>query len=374
MGIDAKRLDEILAEFTRQSESLRARLAGVTAIHEIMEQMKAEFSRTMPDAARVRVFVMSRDKTTAPVSIPPDVALTEAEMQVVLARLPEIEARASEWQQIIGETTQRLLRGPAAQPTAAAPPRAVTFDAEGLDAYLAALRQRIAGLRARLAGARDGGEARALYQQAFGTRERPDPDLFRLQVLSARAEMKTAGARGFSPLALTPGVQSDPAEIEAIRARLPEIQALLRETTGVVFERQRAFREPAAPASPAGPPAPDHDDAADAATLRADDAEALAWLSANPGEAPLAANRFDASDARAFVESLYRAGAQRVVVASECIRDDEDPPYADGVRVVLPEDPARRGAVLDLVNREMAEEGFDAEPDRGQQVVFLWWD
>lgn len=115
------------------------------------------------------------------------------------------------------------------------------------------------------------------------------------------------------------------------------------------------------------------------AGIRADDPEARAWLASNGQEAPLAANRFDAEDARVFVEELYAAGAERVVIASECINDDDyemsqGGPYADGLRVQLPADAARRRAVLEIANREIADEGFDPVTDEGQEVVFLWWD
>ena len=113
--------------------------------------------------------------------------------------------------------------------------------------------------------------------------------------------------------------------------------------------------------------------------VRAEDPEARAWLAANGQASPLAANRFDAEEARAFVEELYAAGAERVVIASECINDDDHElsrggPYADGVRVQLPVDPDRRHALFRIANREIEGEGFDPVMDAGQDTVFLWWD
>ena len=107
--------------------------------------------------------------------------------------------------------------------------------------------------------------------------------------------------------------------------------------------------------------------------IRPEDPEAREWLRTNPGDAPLAANAFDVELARAFVDSLYAAGARRVVIASENILD-EDPPYCDALRVQLPDDPAARAAVLALVNVEVVSEGFDPYEDTGQDVVVLWWD
>jgi hypothetical protein len=118
---------------------------------------------------------------------------------------------------------------------------------------------------------------------------------------------------------------------------------------------------------------------ADDAVERVNDPEARAWLAANGQASPLAANRFDTADARAFVEELYAAGAVRVVIASDCINDDADEmarggPYADGLRVHLPADANRRHDILRIANREIEEEGFDPVFDAGQDTVFLWWD
>lgn len=118
----------------------------------------------------------------------------------------------------------------------------------------------------------------------------------------------------------------------------------------------------------------------DPTVIRPEDPEAREWLAGNGHPMPLAANRFgEKEDAQAFVEELYAAGAVRVVIAAECIRDDEDElahggPYADGLRVQLPSAPGPRAAVLALVNAEEEEEGFDPSEDEGQDVVFLWWD
>lgn len=120
-------------------------------------------------------------------------------------------------------------------------------------------------------------------------------------------------------------------------------------------------------------------DPADYTTITDADPEARAWLRANGQEAPLAGNRFDKADALEFVEQLYAAGATRVVVAANCIRDDAAErklggPYADGIKVELPDDPGKRRALFEISNREAEEEGFDPEPDEGQRVLFLWWD
>jgi len=110
------------------------------------------------------------------------------------------------------------------------------------------------------------------------------------------------------------------------------------------------------------------------AQIQRGDPEARAWLAA-AGPAPLAGNRFgDAAEARAFVEELYAAGAERVVVASEAIREEEEGLYADALRVQLPRKAAPRRAVFAIVNREVEEEGLDPYEDKGQPSLYLWWD
>lgn len=112
----------------------------------------------------------------------------------------------------------------------------------------------------------------------------------------------------------------------------------------------------------------------DPTQIRPDDPDAREWLSG--GNATLAANRFgDAETALAFVDELLAAGAMRVVVASDRIRDEgEEGFHADAVRVRLPAGKKKRRAVLDIVDREREEEGCDPLDDVGQKTAYLWWD
>jgi hypothetical protein len=113
-----------------------------------------------------------------------------------------------------------------------------------------------------------------------------------------------------------------------------------------------------------------------------DGPEALRWLKDNRNESALASNRFGPTEnAVRFVQSLYNAGALRVVVPRANITDDEDTlkweggPYADAVVVELPKDSTRREKVWSICAREIRREGFDPEDgadDEGK--VFLWWD
>lgn len=158
-----------------------------------------------------------------------------------------------------------------------------------------------------------------------------------------------------------------PGELAAVRARASEIAPVV-----LALWQARVAPELRLMPPPAAVPTAE-ETRRDATTLRPEDPEAREWLRSNPGDAPLAANAFDAEEARAFVDALYAAGARRVVIASENIQD-EDPPYCDALRVQLPEAPAARAAVLALTNEQALSEGLDPEEDTGQDVVFLWWD
>jgi len=111
--------------------------------------------------------------------------------------------------------------------------------------------------------------------------------------------------------------------------------------------------------------------------LLAKQPEAREWLGNNGHPAPFASNRFDAIGAKRFVESLYDAGATRVVICN--IVDDEiemaeGGPYADALVVRLPDDPKQRERVLAITNPEAVREGFGPDDDVGQKTVYLWWD
>ena len=110
--------------------------------------------------------------------------------------------------------------------------------------------------------------------------------------------------------------------------------------------------------------------------------EAREWLKGNANESGLASNRFGlTANAREFVEQLYAAGAERVIVPGSCVKDDsetiklEGGPYADCLSVFLPKDPGKRAAVLQMCRLEIEREGFDPPDDSAaDDFVFLWWD
>jgi hypothetical protein len=107
--------------------------------------------------------------------------------------------------------------------------------------------------------------------------------------------------------------------------------------------------------------------------------EALEWLRQNPNESALASNRFgDTAEAIRFVESLYAAGAKRVIVNDENIVDEGGGDlYADALVVYMPTDPAAHDRVVVICRREIdREEGTTSElSDWGEmEEVFLWWD
>jgi hypothetical protein len=103
--------------------------------------------------------------------------------------------------------------------------------------------------------------------------------------------------------------------------------------------------------------------------------EARNWLKGNESESALASNRFGTTDeALRFVNSLYRAGAKRVVVPSDTIDDDGVERYADALVVTLPADPQKRERVRNLCFEELAREGFDTDDIGDSDQIYLWWD
>jgi hypothetical protein len=92
--------------------------------------------------------------------------------------------------------------------------------------------------------------------------------------------------------------------------------------------------------------------------------EAKGWLEINGQAAALASDRFGSTqEALEFVNALYAAGARRVIIPSDSIRDDEveraqGGPYADAVIIEL--DPGKDSAeVLRLYKQEALSEGHD---------------
>jgi hypothetical protein len=106
--------------------------------------------------------------------------------------------------------------------------------------------------------------------------------------------------------------------------------------------------------------------------------EALAWLRANHNESALATNRFSkTSDAIAFVEQLYAAGATGVWVDNIMMLPHHDwTPYADTLIVDFP-DGATRHEVLELIEHVGRPDRDAGEPPPhfiGPSSVRLWWD
>lgn len=108
-------------------------------------------------------------------------------------------------------------------------------------------------------------------------------------------------------------------------------------------------------------------------------AEAAAWLRANWSERAFATNRFGTTaKAIEFVDQLYAAGATGVCVDNVMMLPNHGwTPYADTLLVRLPEDPAQRSLLFDLVEHVgKPDEDGDNEQliDCGQKEVRLWWD
>lgn len=221
-------------------------------------------------------------------------------------------------------------------------------------------------MRLRLAEISDPVAKAAISKEFWYRRWTRDFDTRRLPALLGRARVEDDYAARGEVIPAGALAVATPEEMAAVRAQASSFGAAYG-----------AFRRLTAEAAEAAQPSPEEQRAAllkRASMVQPRDPEARAWLKKNRGEAPLAANRFDAGEARAFIESLYAAGAKRVVIASESIRRDEDPPYADAVRVVLPQAADQRAALFALVNAEAVEEGFDPASETGQKVLYLWWD
>jgi hypothetical protein len=107
--------------------------------------------------------------------------------------------------------------------------------------------------------------------------------------------------------------------------------------------------------------------------------EAREWLERNRSEAALASNRFPSTRAgRSYVDSLYALGALKVEVTN--VRSDsgrlarEGGPYSDALLITLPADTRRRATLFRLNAAEAIRGGFEPEPDRGQILLYFWWD
>ncbi len=109
--------------------------------------------------------------------------------------------------------------------------------------------------------------------------------------------------------------------------------------------------------------------------------EALEWLRTAPNgdDNAFASNRFQGTDnAIRFVESLYAAGAERVIINQDNIVDEGGGDfYADALVVLFPRDPAARARVVKIckqeADREDGEESSAADWEEGD-CAFLWWD
>jgi hypothetical protein len=118
-------------------------------------------------------------------------------------------------------------------------------------------------------------------------------------------------------------------------------------------------------------------DEADRAAIAAsaEGPEARSWLRGSSSESALASNRFvETRDALIFVQDLYRAGAERVVVPKDTIQSDGDESYADALVVKLPDDPVKRDRVWKLCARELERLGENPPATPDSELVFLWWD
>ena len=105
--------------------------------------------------------------------------------------------------------------------------------------------------------------------------------------------------------------------------------------------------------------------------------EARRWLGENKHPFGFASNRFRSTHlALQFVEALYDAGAEKVVVRQKSIRPEPEHggDYADALIVRLPAAPEARERVLDIARQEARRDGIELGPETQHGVLFLWWD
>jgi hypothetical protein len=110
--------------------------------------------------------------------------------------------------------------------------------------------------------------------------------------------------------------------------------------------------------------------------------EAEGWLRANWHPSAFATNRFGTTEAALkFVEQLYAAGATEIGVDNIMMPPNHDwTPYADTLMVGLPEDPARRRELFELMEHigRPDEDGStslaELFSDCGQRSIRLRWD
>ena len=99
----------------------------------------------------------------------------------------------------------------------------------------------------------------------------------------------------------------------------------------------------------------------------------------NGDDNAFASNRFgDTANAIRFVEALYAAGAERVIVNQENIVDDGGGDlYADALVVLLPKDAAAYSRIVKICKQESDREEASVSDDadwENLECVFLWWD
>ena len=106
--------------------------------------------------------------------------------------------------------------------------------------------------------------------------------------------------------------------------------------------------------------------------------EALEWLRANWSPSAFATSRFQSTAAALeFVRQLYDAGAKFVAIDNVVmLPNNQWAPYADTLIVDLPDDPATRRELLDLMERvgRPDEDAGGRLHAWGESAVRLWWD
>ena len=113
--------------------------------------------------------------------------------------------------------------------------------------------------------------------------------------------------------------------------------------------------------------------------------EAKEWLTIQAAAHGFAPNRFTIKDeAISFVEGFYDAGAAKVFIPSDDIRDypklrsEVGGATANSMVITLPPDEEKRRVVVAAYLAEATAEGYDAMTEEeaviDEKYLYLWWD
>lgn len=105
---------------------------------------------------------------------------------------------------------------------------------------------------------------------------------------------------------------------------------------------------------------------------RKDKYEALAWLTEAPDPSKRSLAEWTNRESVRRIRELYARGAREIWA----VAFDRNLPYESihTLIIALPDDPSRRAAVFATADNLIQLQGYDPEPDHGQQHLYIWFD